>query len=415
MAEKDLDEIREKLYDLEMPVEDQVWHDVQNSLRRRRLRKSFYYAMSSAAVVAVAFMLLVNPQRRIKEVELLAAAAVAAYEMALPQSAVMGTHTAPAAKEATAKPSVHQISLYTDIPHNEEQVGQPEPAPAKAVLEKKTVKTVAQVPVEEVEVVQQEQSETAVEELVQEKVESKEESRKGLVERIMERIEDDRVLFERRYRDYTRYSRNREFALAFNGGIMPGSFASVSGPSIMATSAELGSGQQSYLIEQVSDTKYSLPLNIGVQAQFQVGGNVAVGVGLNYTMLKSKYDCLVNKVRYNGKQTLHYIGVPVNVYGVIARNNNFIFYLNGGVMFEKGLKANYEFTSYKDTYKHSEDIDGVQFSFNAGMGVEYKVAQSVGLYFEPNIVYFTNSDVQHSIRTDQPLQIKGELGCRFHF
>ena len=91
----------------------------------------------------------------------------------------------------------------------------------------------------------------------------------------------------------------------------------------------------------MSDTKYSLPLNIGVQAQFQVGGNVAVGVGLNYTMLKSKYDCLVNKVRYNGKQTLHYIGVPVNVYGVIARNNNFIFYLNGGVMFEKGLKANY--------------------------------------------------------------------------
>ena len=47
MAEKDLDEIREKLYDLEMPVEDQVWHDVQNSLRRRRLRKSFYYHRNS--------------------------------------------------------------------------------------------------------------------------------------------------------------------------------------------------------------------------------------------------------------------------------------------------------------------------------------------------------------------------------
>jgi hypothetical protein len=120
-------------------------------------------------------------------------------------------------------------------------------------------------------------------------------------------------------------------------------------------------------------------------------------------------------VRYNGQQTLHYIGIPVNVYGIVAQRENFIFYINGGAMIEKGLRAKYKFSSYKDSHSHSTEIDGLEFSINAGLGVEYKFADYMGLYFEPNIIYFTNSDVRYSIRTDQPLQIKAELGCRFHF
>ena len=148
MAEKDLDEIRDKLYDLEMPVDGDLWQEVQSSMRRRRLRKAFYYAMSSAAVVAVAFMLLVNPQRRIKEVEILAAAAVAAYEKTLPQSAVMGTPAAHAVTEM----AVPQASATAYIPQSTEQLEQP--APAKAKIGKKAAMPVAVAPVEEVADVQ---------------------------------------------------------------------------------------------------------------------------------------------------------------------------------------------------------------------------------------------------------------------
>ena len=195
---------------------------------------------------------------------------------------------------------------------------------------------------------------------------------------------------------------------------MPGSSASVAGQRIMAVSPADGA-QHSYMIEQVSDTKYSLPLNLGVQVQFPLGENLALGVGVSYTMLKSKFDCLVNKVRYNGQQTLHYVGIPVNVYGKVAQRNRFVFYVNGGAMLEKGVRAKYKFSSYKDSYSSSAKMAGLQFSVNAGLGVEYNVSDYVGLYFEPNIIYFTNSDMQYCIRTDQPLQIKAELGCRFHF
>ena len=169
------------------------------------------------------------------------------------------------------------------------------------------------------------------------------------------------------------------------------------------------------MVEHVSDTKYSLPVNAGLQIQFPVGENMAVGVGVNYSMLKSKYDCLIDKVHYNVKQKLHYIGVPVNVYGLVVERNNFSFYVNAGVTLEKGIRAVYELNSYRDSQKYRADIEGVQFSINAGLGVEYKFGNAVGLYFEPNLVYYTNSEVMYSIRTDQPFQVKADIGFRFHF
>jgi opacity protein-like surface antigen len=208
---------------------------------------------------------------------------------------------------------------------------------------------------------------------------------------------------------------NRGYTLAFSQGIMPGSAASVAGSRVMASSAFGGALEHSHMVEQVSDTKYSLPVNAGLQIQFPVGENMAVGVGVNYSMLKSKYDCLIDKVHYNVKQKLHYIGVPVNVYGLVVERNNFSFYVNAGVTLEKGIRAVYELNSYRDSQKYRADIEGVQFSINAGLGVEYKFSSAVGLYFEPNLVYYTNSEVMYSIRTDQPFQVKADIGFRFHF
>ncbi len=409
MADRDFDEIRDKLYNLDEPVDTDIWQDIQSSMRRRRLRRAFYYTMSTAAAVAVVFMLLVNPHRRIKEVELLAAAAVAAYEMALPQSAIMESPKVQNTQVASPV-TIFEPTVSEDISDTQESV-HTTPDNIPTIGETKSVKQQTK-SASKAEIATVTQSEETTENSVAEQVPAysvKEERNSQYLGGNNDVIDLDLWNYSEEIQAKKKYT------LAFNGGIMPGSSASVSGPTIMATSAFSGSNQQSYIVEQVSDTKYSLPLNLGVQFQFPVGDNLALGIGLNYTMLKSKFDCLVNKIRYNGKQTLHYIGLPVNVYGIIANKNNFTFYINGGAMIEKGLKAKYEFNSYLDSHSHSMDIDGVQFSFNAGMGVEYKLANHVGLYFEPNIVYFINPDIQYCIRTDQPLQIKGELGCRFHF
>ena len=396
MAERDFDEIREKLYHHEEPVEANLWEEVQMSLRKRRLRKAFYYAVSSAAAVVLAFMLLTNQQMGMLDVDFLAA--VAGYEM---NASVSGGHGEKVQAETMLQSEEEETNLEDVV-----EVSGVDEQHTKVVGKNIKKKSVA--PVEGRQVVEQDSpvSEEAAP-VVAGNMAKESDAAAARQVKAQSVLLDDEILEEEVRPAGKRY------AMAFSGGVMPGSSAGVNGPSIMATSSTYGN--HNHIIEQVSDTKYMLPLNLGVQLQFPISENLALGVGVSYTMLKSKFDCLVNKVKYSGEQTLHYIGVPVNVYGTIAEKNKFMFYINAGAMLEKGIRAKYKFESYKDIHRHSTDMDGLLFSVNAGLGVEYKFSNYMGLYFEPNLIYFTNSDMQYSVRTDQPLQIKAELGCRFHF
>ena len=404
MAKSEFDEIRDKLYDHEEPVDSGLWPDIQESLRRRRIRMIFCRALSSAAVIAAIFVAITSVDgRRARELEYFAQlfSSMPVKQATVVESAPQG--------EVRREPQIQSEKLSdTVVLQNSFMAGQ------QVVVQQRG----AVVQRGEVEGKTGDAVADGEHEAVVEKTAPKKESADTSPEQVQvpQRNMSARQLY---YDDWaglpqTDEGSRKRYAVAFTGGFMPGSSASVTGSRVMAVSSA-DDAHHGYLVEQVSDTKYSLPVNLGVQLQFPVGENLALGVGVSYTRLRSKFDCLVNKVRYSGSQTLHYVGIPVNVYGIIAQRNKFAFYVNGGAMLEKGIRAKYKFNSYKDSHSNSTKIDGLQFSVNAGLGVEYRFSDYVGLYFEPNIIYFTNSDIQYSVRTDQPLQIKAELGCRFHF
>ena len=399
MSHNEFHNLREKLYDVQMPVEADLWQDIEATLRRRRMRRMLYYASSVAAVVLLALLLLLpGGESGQPQVQTLVAEAVsdkvpsevAAVVVAEPDSEVAAVAELSAAADVVAEPAgAMEVSGAEASPAAELGYTAPVGNTAPEVGKNAVAETDAQEAV-----------------AVQTRAVAPKERRAAmaLVDDILE-FGDERE----------RERGNRGYTLAFSQGIMPGSAASVAGSRVMASSAFGGALEHSHMVEQVSDTKYSLPVNAGLQIQFPVGENMAVGVGVNYSMLKSKYDCLIDKVHYNVKQKLHYIGIPVNVYGLVVERNNFSFYVNAGVTLEKGIRAVYELNSYRDSQKYRADIEGVQFSINAGLGVEYKFSSAVGLYFEPNLVYYTNSEVMYSIRTDQPFQVKADIGFRFHF
>ena len=168
-------------------------------------------------------------------------------------------------------------------------------------------------------------------------------------------------------------------------------------------------------MEIISEARHSLPLNLGIQAQIKVNSYISIGAGISYTWLRSKYDGLINKKHHKIKQSLHYIGIPVNAYFTIVENGKLKVYANAGAAIEKGVKASYRITSYDGTsFTSSAKMDGFQYSANAGFGLEYRFSQPCGVYLEPNAVYFFDSKVPASIRTDQPLQLRAEIGFRIH-
>ena len=378
LKDKGLKELREKLYDVELPVDDRIWTSIQDTLRRRRMRRVLYWSSSVAAVLVLALLVMwpSSGEQGISSVAMAEVSKAGASDIEVPVEVAAAQVADVVAETVVAEPVIAE-SVVAEAVVADTVVAATERETADAVEAEVTYtveKTVADAALA-----------------------------KDYASEYEELWESGEV------------SQGHDVAVAFLTGVIPGSSASAVNSSIRYSQSGVGSETQNDLVEQISDTKYSLPLNLGIQVQFPVKENLALGVGVNYTVVSSRYDCLINKKKYSVKQSLHYIGIPVNIYGKVVERNRFSFYVNAGATAEKGITAVYKLESYTGKERNTNPIDGIQFSVNAGLGVEYKFANPAGIYFEPNVVYFFNSDMPRSIRTDQPLQVKGELGIRFHF
>ena len=88
--------------------------------------------------------------------------------------------------------------------------------------------------------------------------------------------------------------------------------------------------------ENLYDTKYLPPVSVGFQVVLPVDKRVSFGTGINYTLLYSYTDVQNRNGSERQEQTVHYIGIPFNLYINILESKGFRLYANTGVMLEKG-------------------------------------------------------------------------------
>ena len=163
----------------------------------------------------------------------------------------------------------------------------------------------------------------------------------------------------------------------------------------------------------IDEPRYYMPLSFGVQLKLPVSRTVSFGIGADYTYIVTRFTSLVNAEKFdNTFSQLHYVGIPVGVYANLLQNRNSDVYVSLGGSLEKCVGARYVYGSHvmKST------VPGLQFSAMAGIGVEYWLAPSVGLYLDPSLVYYFPNERNPqplSIRTAEPLQIRFEAGMRF--
>ena len=179
----------------------------------------------------------------------------------------------------------------------------------------------------------------------------------------------------------------------------------------MHSSSQTGNRAAS-AVEPVSGTpKFFSPLSLGLQVELPLSGPISVATGLTYSYLVSQYDILVDKVRYEGAYNqLHYVGIPLSLNWHFVETPSFGFYASAGGAVEKCVSQRYIYGHEQPKY---EKVAGLQWSARVGLGAEYWVAPRVGLYFDPSLVYFFDNHQPLSIRTQQPLQARFEVGLRF--
>ena len=167
-------------------------------------------------------------------------------------------------------------------------------------------------------------------------------------------------------------------------------------------------------ISKVSNTKYTLPLMFTLGVSYKLSDVVTVGSGVRYTYLHSKYNGFMNGIYYDIKQAIHYIGVPVNFNFNVVSSNSWNVYATAGGTVEKGVRVTYQARTSGQDKTYNSTVKGLQFSVGTGIGLEYNFSKSVGLYLQPQVVYYFDNKAPENIRSSQPLQVEAEVGLRFH-
>lgn len=174
-------------------------------------------------------------------------------------------------------------------------------------------------------------------------------------------------------------------------------------------------------LDAAAETKinHHLPLHVGALVRYDITGRWGIESGLAYTLLKSELTSGGERDYYATEQSLHYLGIPLNVSYTIWESNHLRLYVSAGGMMEIPLSGktatNYVNNgSIVDSEQQDVDIDKLQWSVSGSAGLQYNFIDWLGVYVEPGVKYYFDdgSDVL-TIYKDKPLNFSLQFGLRF--
>ena len=166
--------------------------------------------------------------------------------------------------------------------------------------------------------------------------------------------------------------------------------------------------------------EHKLPFTVQILLNRQLSRQLSVETGLSYTLLHSTIKTGSTQAYIEGKQHLHYLGIPVRVNWQWLSKSHLSLYTSAGAMFELPVHSTFDVTHMwngQNTFGKSTSLDvPCQWSTSFGVGLQYDFTPHLGIYLEPTLQYFfkDGSDIK-TYRTEHPIQITLPLGIRFHW
>lgn len=183
--------------------------------------------------------------------------------------------------------------------------------------------------------------------------------------------------------------------------------------SLSAVNTEYADNEMFRVSPYEQDTKdvthHDMPITIGLTASYSVTPRIALASGLVYTLATSSFQHGASMPKET--QTLHYVGIPLNLSYTIWGNNWLRTYIMAGAQADMNVKA----TLKADGHKSNIDNDRAQFSVTGGAGVQLNVAQQLGVYVEPGVrYYFDNGSAVQTIFKEHPTNFSLQVGLRWN-
>ena len=390
MKENDFDiSVRNLLQDAEVPVSGKVWKGVSAAIAPRTFAIPFWaYALAGTAVAAAIALgvFLFRPETPANNIPQ-GTVALVSEEIQTPAAAEEATPEQPAAvtpmRKQIASSSVASLTAYVqeEAPTVEEEIA----AATEEIIVKETPAPVrANVP-----------SRTRVND------DNDALNRLAFAE---ERQHEPSIAFTAS----ADLQNNSRAAFSRSGNYIPRAPQPVNGEGIYNAYPEVAFG---------------LPFAVGVGATYNFSHRWAVGIGLRYTMLSRTFVAdYYDADEFPYPQTdidnsQHWLGIPVNLYYDALKSRYWNFHTFIGCTTEFLLDNDFLIhATPKDIHYHQSSGYPAQLSFGAGLGIEFRFMDNVGVYLDPSLRYYLGTSKQpRSIRTVQPLRLDVEAGLRFYF
>ena len=176
--------------------------------------------------------------------------------------------------------------------------------------------------------------------------------------------------------------------------------------------------------EVQEEYSHKIPVKVGLTARYNITGRLGVEMGLTYSILSSSVKTGNSETGKNwstGSQTLHYLGIPLNISFNILNSRYVNIYVTGGGMMEKSISGSIKTDEYVDgkfdrTLTTNISPKGLQWSVNAAAGVQANILPQLGFFVEPGVSHhFKNGSRVRSIYTDKPTDFSLGFGLRYSF
>ncbi len=176
--------------------------------------------------------------------------------------------------------------------------------------------------------------------------------------------------------------------------------------------------------EVQEEYSHKIPVKVGLTARYNITGRLGVETGLTYSILSSSVKIGNSETGKNwstGSQTLHYLGIPLNISFNILNSRYVNIYVTGGGMMEKSISGSIKTDEYVDgkfdrTLTTNISPKGLQWSVNAAAGIQANILPQLGFFVEPGVSHhFKNSSRVRSIYTDKPTDFSLGFGLRYSF
>ena len=176
--------------------------------------------------------------------------------------------------------------------------------------------------------------------------------------------------------------------------------------------------------EVQEEYSHKIPVKVGLTARYNITGRLGVEMGLTYSILSSSVKTGNSETGKNwstGSQTLHYLGIPLNISFNILNSRYVNVYVTGGGMMEKSISGSIKTDEYVDgkfdrTLTTNISPKGLQWSVNAAAGIQANILPQLGFFVEPGVSHhFKNGSRVRSIYTDKPTDFSLGFGLRYSF